>query len=402
MFKKITHSFIRPRHPWRSIKFDELAEIYTSMSLRALGFSVIGIFVPVYLYQLGVTLDQIFLFYVLFFAFRIPFDYVFAHVVGKIGPKHAIGVSTLIHIIFLALLLTFESQQWSIWLMALVFTISNGLFFIAYHTDFSKIKDSQHGGKELSYLIIFERFGGALGPLVGGIVATVVAPEATIIVAILLLGASQIPLFLTTEPVRTNQKIQFKGFPWQRFKRDYIALGAFSVDRVASVVAWPLLIAIVVFADGTYIKLGALITFSTLLSLFVARLFGRIIDDRRGLELLQYGTWMNMIIHLCRPFMLTPVGSVGISLANEPVSLAYSMPVVKGFYDQTDVIEGYRIVYISVAESVFAVFKCAYWLGLYVFSQFYDPVSVLTWSFVLVAVLSLGTLFQRFPALKKV
>lgn len=402
MFQKIMHSFIRPRHPWRRLKFDELAEIYTSIMLRSLGFSLMGIFVPVFFYQSGVALDSIFLFYVFFFMFRIPVNIVSAFLVGKIGPKHSIGVSTVFQIIFLFLLLTFQTQLWSLWFLAAIYSLSNGIFFIAYHTDFSKIKDSAHGGKELSYLIIFERLGGALGPLIGGILGSFIAPEATIITAIFMLGASQIPLLFSKEPVRINQNIRFRGFPWRLFTRDYIALGAFSIDRVASIVAWPLLIAVVVFVDDTYVKLGSLVTVSTIISMLVARLFGRIIDNNKGLQLLKIGTWMNLLGHIFRPFMLNVPGVVAVSVANEPVSLAYSMPVIKGFYDQTDVVEGYRIVYISFAESVFALYKGAYWLGLFAFSQLFNPVSVLSWSYLAVGLVSLGVLFQRFPALKKV
>jgi len=395
------HSFIRPRHSWRTIKFDELAEIYASTALRALGFSVVGIFVPVYLYKLGVQLDQIFLFYVFFFVFRLPVNFVVAFIVGKIGPKHSIGLSTFFYIIFLLFLLTFEVHLWPLWFLAAIFSVSNGLFFTSYHTDFSKIKDSKHGGKELSYLIIFEKIGGALGPLIGGILATLISPEATIIAAIIILGSSQVPLLFSGEPVRTNQHIKFKGFPWRIFKQDYISLSANNIDRIASVVAWPLLIAVVVFVDDTYIKLGALITFSTIFSIFVARLFGRAIDSGRGLRLLQLSTWLNMILHLCKPFGLNPVGAVGISLLNESVSLAYGMPITKGFYDQTDTVEGYRIVYITVTESINALAKACYWIVLFVLSQVYDPVTVLTWSFLAVGLVSTGVLFQRFPALKK-
>lgn len=402
MFQKIMHSFVRPRHPWRTIKFDELAEIYASMTLRTLGFSMIGIFIPIFLYKSGVSLESIFSFYLFFFVSRIPVDFCSAFLVGRIGPKHAIGISTLIHIAFLFLLLTFNSNNWSLFLMSGVFSASNGLFFVAYHTDFSKIKDSKHGGKELGYLYIFDRLGGVIGPLIGGILATFIDPRATIGIAILILLASQIPLLVSSEPVRTHQNITFRGFPWARFKYDYIAMGAFNIDRVATIVTWPLLIALTVFTDDTYAKVGFLVSISTIASILLARWFGRMVDGGKGLELLRVGTWTNLLVHILRPFMLTPAGVVGVSMVNEPVTLAYNIPIVKGFYDQTDTIEGYRIVYISFAEMVLAAFKALYWLALLVFSQFYDPLSVLAWSFIAVGVISAGALFQRFPALKKV
>ena len=402
MIQKIIHKLIRPLHPWRTVKFDELAKIYASMALRNLGFSMIGIFIPIFLYKSGVSLESIFIFYLFFFVTRVPVDFCSAFLVGRIGPKHAIGISTLIHIAFLFLLLTFDSYQWSLLLMSGVFSISNGLFFIAYHTDFSKVKDSKHGGKELGYLYIFERLGGVLGPLVGGILATFIDPRLTIGIAILILLASQIPLLMSGEPVRTHQHITFRGFPWKRFKFDYIALGAFNIDKMATLAAWPLLVSITVFADNTYASIGFLVAFSTALSILLARLFGRIVDRGDGLRLLRVSTWLNFLVHISRPFLLTPAGVIGLTAANEPVTLAYNMPIVKGFYDQTDTIEGYRIAYISFVEMVLAVFKAMYWLILIIFCQFYDPLAVLTWSFLAVGVISTGVLFQRFPALKRV
>jgi hypothetical protein len=286
--------------------------------------------------------------------------------------------------------------------MSGVFSASNGLFFVAYHTDFSKIKDTKHGGKELGYLYIFERLGGILGPVVGGLLATFVDPRAAIGVAIFVLLASQIPLLVSSEPVRTHQHITFRGFPLTRFKSDYIALGAFNIDKMVSLITWPLLIALTVFSDNTYAKIGFLVAASTVISVLLAHLFGKMVDKGSGLQLLRIGTWLNFVIHILRPFMLNPAGVVGLSMANEPVTLAYNIPIVKGFYDQTDTVEGYRIVYISVAEMILAIFKAMYWFMLIFFCQFYDPLAVLTWSFLVVGVISTGVLFQRFPALKRV
>jgi hypothetical protein len=165
---------------------------------------------------------------------------------------------------------------------------------------------------------------------------------------------------------------------------------------------WPLLISVTVFVEDSYAKIGVLVAVSTVLSIIIARYFGRIIDNHKGLKLLRIGTFTNSLVHLARPFFLTTAGAAAISVVNEPVTLAYNMPTSKGFYDQTDSIEGYRIVYITSVQLVLAVTKGLYFLSLLVFSQFFNPVDVLTWSFVVVAITTACVLFQRFPALKKV
>lgn len=402
MLKKLIHAFIRPRHPWRTMKFDELAEIYTSMTLRSLGFGIIGIFVPIYLFNSGVDLQSIFFFYGLFFILRVPIAYLASFVVGRIGPKHTIAVSTVVFIFFLGLLLSYELFNWPLPIVALWYTTANGLFFLAYNTDFSKIKHAKHGGKELGWLYIFERAGFALGPFVGGLIATFIAPELTIVVAIIVMLVSLVPLFMTKEPVRIHQKITYKGFDPRKFKADFISVSAFNIENVATNVMWPLLIAVFIFTEDTYAKLGSLIGVAMLVSMFSARMFGKFIDGKKGIYLLKYGTVLNAITHVIRSFITTGAGASAISIINEPTTLSYRMPLVKGVYDAADTHEGYRIVYLTWLEALTAVAKSLFCFALFAACFFVDPITVLRVSFIPVGILSLGVLLQRFPALKKV
>jgi MFS family permease len=401
MLKKFIHLFVKRRHPWREVQFDELAEIYTSMSMRSLGFGIIGIFVPVYLYQHGVDIRSIFWFFGWVFLIRIPIAVVVAHIIGRIGPKHSIALSTLLFVVFLSMLLSFERLGWPLIALSVGFTVSNGLFFTAYHTDFSKVKDTRHGGKELGWLIIFERIGGALGPLVGGFLATIFAPEVTIVIAMLVLLASLIPLFMSNEPVRLHQHIQFAGFRWKRHMRNNLAVIASHIENSASQFIWPLFVAVVVFKTDTYAKLGSMIALALLISLYSAHMFGKFIDSKRGLQLLNYGVVLNALVHVARPFTLTPASTTILSVVNEPATLSYRMPMLKGYYDSADSEEGYRIVFLSVSEMFAAMGKATYFFSMYGLAAVYDAESVLRWSFLAVAVVSLGIGLQRFPALKK-
>ncbi len=402
MINKLIHNIARPHHPWRTMKFDELAEIYTSMTLRSLGFGIIGIFVPVFLYKNGVDLQDIFYFYALFFLLRVPVSYATAFIVGRIGPKHTIAISTVIFVVFLSLLLTFEIYDWPLGLMALFFTIANGMFFVAYNTDFSKVNHKKHGGKELGWLYIFERAGYALGPFVGGLIASFIAPELTIVVAVLVMIGSLIPLFMTNEPVKLHQKIDFKGFKPLRYRSNFISLAAFNIENVASTIMWPLLVAVFIFVDDTYAKLGAVIGLGMVISIFSARMFGKFIDNKKGLFLLQYGVIMDSVLHTIRPFITTGAGAIAVSVSNEPITLSYKMPLVKGWYDQADSIEGYRIVYLTWSEMITGFSKGAYCLALFIACYFWDPLTVLRNNFFIVALIALLMFLQKFPALKKV
>ncbi len=128
-------------HLMSSPKFIQVWDC-VALALVSLGFLCRCIYL-----NLTIVCQRYFSFYLFFFSFRIPLSFIDGWVVGKIGPKHGIAISTLLFVVFLSALLTLELIGWPLWFLALLFTITNGLFFISYHTDFSKIKDTKHSGK---------------------------------------------------------------------------------------------------------------------------------------------------------------------------------------------------------------------------------------------------------------
>lgn len=402
MLKKAIKKHIRRHHPWRTIKFDELAEIYISMTMRSFGFSAIGVFVPIYLYKSGVELTSVLFFLFVFFALRLLIAPIAGKLVGRVGPKHGIAVSNVLFIAFLATLLTYESLGWPLVFLALMYTAANGLFFVAYHTDFSKIKHASHGGKELGWLYIFERVGSALGPIVGGLLAGFFDPRITILFAIGIIIASLVPLFMTNEPVRLHQNISFKGFDWQKVIRtDVPSLTAFNIINVTQVALWPLYIGVFVFTENTYESLGLIVGLSTVISIISARLFGKIVDRNHGTSLLKYGVWTSFLINLSRVFASNPASVSIVSALSEPSELAAKMALVKAYYDETDSHEGFRIVYIVFMEMTGAIGKALFvlvgWLSLTLFSGQLAFQMI----FALTAIVGVFMLKQNFPALRE-
>jgi len=401
MLKRFVHTVVRKRHFWRDITFDELAEIYISMTMRTFGFGIIGIFVPVYLFTSGVSLEGIFLFYCLFFLFRIPLSFITGYIIGRIGPKHAIAVSTIITITFLGMLISYSQIGWPLAILAFPFTFANSLFYVAYNIDFSKVAHSEHGGKELGWLYVFERLGGTLGPLVGGFIASFWLPEISIALAMLILLASLVPLFMTKEPVKVHQHVSYKKFPLKKHFRDFTSINSLAVQNQANIVVWPLFIAVVVFTSNTYAKLGAVFAVSTLVSMFCAHMYGKYIDKNKGRYLLNYGTFMNAVMNLIRASVSAVGGVVAISTLGEPVILSYRMPLYKGFFDAGNDNESQRVAYYSWVEALTAVAKGLFFVALLLMAHLFDPEFALRAAFVIAALVGFGMLSQRFKALAK-
>jgi hypothetical protein len=234
--------------------------------------------------------------------------------------------------------------------------------------DFSKVKHSEHGGKELSFITICERIGSSLGPLVGGLVASFINPQATIFIAILIMLASLVPLFQTKEPMRVKQKIVIRGFPWRRHKNDFLSAPFFGIENVVSIVVWPLFAALTIFTTNTYASVGLLVSISTAAALIAIYVIGQLIDKHKGLLLLNASASANAIVHIFRMFVTTPAQAIFISFINEPMTASYRMPYTKGLYDAAFFI-----------QSDILLFQILFVLG---------------------AIASLGVMLQKFPALR--
>lgn len=399
MLKNFIHRLLEPHHFWRNVGFSELSELYTSQALRSLAINMIGIFTAIYFYELGYSLVDIAFFYCMWFAARPFMDVCSGYVIARIGPKHAMTIANFMQVIYLALVLTLDGLGWPLWLVAVVGSMSYGLHILAVAVDFSKIKHSDHGGKELGYLAIFERIGMVIGPLVGGLIANYFDPRYSVVLAMSILLASSVPLLFTHEPVKTKQHITFKGLPVAAHKRTYLSVGALTIENTVSLIVWPIFIAVFVFTDNVFARVGLVAALGTLSSIVFTHHIGRLIDDKKGRGLLRVGAISNAAVHLFRPFATGTAHVLLINTVNEPVTAMYRMPYIKGLYDAADSIEGYRIAFLVTIAVADAVCRLLFWIAIYIGFHLFDPFTVLRVVFIVGAVSSLFITIEKFKAL---
>lgn len=400
MLKRFFNRFIGRRHYWRDLGFDELSELYTSMMFRSLAWNLVGIFIPIYLYQLDYPVWQIFTFYCMSFCVHTLAVYPAAHLVAKIGPKHTILASYVFQVMSMLMFVSLGELHWPLLAIALMQGIGVCLFFTAFHTDFSKVKHSEHGGKEVGWMFSMERVGATLGPLVGGLVGFLIGPHYIFIVAILLLFIGIIPLFTTKEPIVANQKLNFRSLKVKDIKHDLISQGFFNIEASSTLIIWPLFVSIYVFKDNPYVQLGSITSISILVSIFIARAIGRTIDKRRGRSLMRLGATLNAVLHLFRPLTSGFSSALGINLMNETVTPAYRMPFLKGVYDAADGHPGNRIVYIASMELVGAIARVLLFMfAAIVAFVFQDSKNIFVVLFAVAALSSLAIMLEKFKAL---
>jgi MFS family permease len=405
MLQKIIHRIMRKRHFWRTASFSEIAELYASRMLRMLAFNMTAAFTSIYLYQTGYSVYLIALLWASFYLYKVLITVPAASFIARVGPKHGILVSNIIHIpsmIALAFLPTYGPLM--LLLMVLFQGTSSTIYQIAYHVDFSKVKSVDHAGKEIAYMNIFEKITTGLSPLIGGLVAFVLGPQAVMVIGAIIFALSALPLFGSSEKVHPKQKLQFKGFPWRLVRRNIPAQMALGVDVFTSGTVWTLYTAITIIGiasnNEVYATNGILLSVVLLAALAASYAYGHLIDRRRGKELLQIAAVANSLTHFVRPFIGSPVGAGGLNLANEAATAGYSMAYTKGNFDNAD-LSGRRTTYIAMMEGLSSLGAAigAAVLGLLIL--FVPDIRAMEYFFYIAAAIVLLIATARFPLYQK-
>ena len=89
-FLHILYSHLPGRTHWRKAKFSEVTDLYISMSFKTLSLSLVGIFVPIFLYQTGYSLPEIILYYIVVSLVQCAAVIASGYLVARNGPKHVL------------------------------------------------------------------------------------------------------------------------------------------------------------------------------------------------------------------------------------------------------------------------------------------------------------------------
>lgn len=353
MIQRIIHRLLLQRHFWRYATFSEVAELYASRLMRRLAINMSAAFVSVFMYQNGYSVKFIAFYWIAYYAFKTLISIPCTKYAAIFGAKHGMLLSNLLYIPSMIIFAFVPSFGLVAVVVAGIFqAVSATMFDLCYLIDFSKVKNVEHAGKEIAYMNIFDKIATGLSPLIGGVVAYLAGPQATMFAAAALFALAAVPLMKSKEAVEPNHKLTFASFPWRLTWRSLIAESAIGFDIVSSGLAWSLLVAIVILGtqgNQVYAELGALLSLILLAALVASYLFGLLIDKHRGRELLIVMGLINAGVHLTRPFVTTPQNVAAVNVGNEMATTGYSMAFMRGMFDTAD-LSGNRLAYLGAIE----------------------------------------------------
>jgi MFS family permease len=383
----ISEAYLSQHHFFR-LKNTEVNEIYAVMSVRSLVIALVSIFVPIYLYTVTFSIQQIIIFYLIMYSGEAILEYPALKVIARFGPKHAIAFSLPFLVLHFWMLWTLPQYHWPIWSVALVASITMAFFWQAYHYDFSKAKEKKRATKEISTLYIIIAFMSALGPLVGGLIAGYFGIGSLFGVVTGMILLTIFPLFVQKEPHIKHKTNLIKAFKFKTIKQ-IAAYGGNGVEVSASMVFWPLFLFFVV---GTFQNVGYVTAASLVVTVLVTYLVGLVADRKSKTYFIGVGSFLTASVDFLRVFVYSLPTAYLINCLRGVTHSVYESPFVAEYYLHAD--EESRPEYIFWMEIGQDLTRALFFGFLLFLSYYMNQSSLLAWALIIGAAAAMLMVFM--------
>lgn len=329
------------------LKYTELNEIYIFETLRSLAFSFVVIFIPIYFYNLGFSIQKMLFYYISFYLTEAVVEPFASKFIRHFGPKHSIAFSVPFTLIHFWMLKTIPQYNWALYLVALTGALGVGFFWQAYHYDFSKAKRKGKATADVSRQYVMLNFFAAFVPFIGGTLAAGYGESLVFSIVLTMLLVGTLVLFKTSDKHQKTSKLNFKKLDPKCLTRDLISYVGFTWETTAAAVVWPLFVFLIV---KNYQSVGLVTSVSIFVSVIIMHKVGKKSDDVVGTrqKFIRIGSISKGIIFFGQTFVNTIAGVYTANIFRAIANSISMTPWISEYYLHAD--EESRKEYLFVME----------------------------------------------------
>lgn len=255
-----------------------LNALYLATSVRNFGLALVGIFIPVYIYQLTGNFFYLPAFYGLSSLVAL-FSLLFGSgLITRLGASRSVLLANVFQVFNLLLLILMPRFLPFLWLAAILEGLIIPTFWVTYHLIFIASGHDGNFGKEIAWMGIFVSIVSALAPLFGGLVISAFGFNVLYLLGMGVILLSSIPIFwvgdhlgfrpekpreILSQALSRNWRPIFSGFLGIRF------------EVLIATIVWPLYL----FAIArSFTSLGAVTSVFTVAGVLLMIPAGRLVD----------------------------------------------------------------------------------------------------------------------------
>jgi len=373
----------------------EAGQFFVSVTIRSLALGMVAIFEPIYLYlHFGKSVSHVLLFWAAFsglFALTVVFG---GRVMAKIGLKKTMLLSNVFYFIYYISLFFLSSVPILIPVALLARAIGASLFWPAFHTDFVRIANSKNRAENVGKMSFVGLLAGIIGPVIGGLILTGLGYMSLFTVVLITLFTSNLPLLMSQERYEEYTDT-YKG-AWKRMFKNKdisISLASLGIEGAIDAFVWPIFI----FTLGlSYGQMGAISTFTILISAMFAWYMGKIASRQNKYQLLNIGSMLLSLAWAAKLFVVDVASAFFGQTIYMITKTATMVPYRTILYNKASSKRGQADEFIIYREIMINLSRC---LFLLILAGVFYFVSDLKVGFIIAIVVSLGFSFLAKPYL---
>lgn len=342
----------------------EIHEVYLHSFLFRLATSLVSIFIPLYILELGFPAIYAITFYIVYNAVMLVSIYPLAILASKIGYKHISLISAIPWLAFYLYLRTVENPV-SLHLSALIGGLGFAMYWIGMNPEVAKSTDEEKTDQESGLFLSMPSLADIVSPFIGGLILAALSFSSLFLITAALVTASFTPFLFSKEHFE-GMNISFRSLFSRKYLNDFMSYFFEGFQSIGHVVIWPLYIAIIIGGSlniggvGSLLALGAAIS-----SIFV----GKLSENYGRNQILFYGpsclAFVAITMALTGSIMVALIVSLAHGLFRNTLSVPlYSSAIERS--EQTDLLEYFafretaltlgRITMLILAATGFLIF----------------------------------------------
>ena len=314
---------------------ENINKVYFFHSIKSFAGSLIGVFIPIYFLQLGFSLTNIFIFWLIRGIFIFVFCLLVAYLLNKFGSKKIIIVSIFLQFILIYLLYYLKLYSIPLSVIALLSAIQAATYWLPINTLFSTHSDQENMGKTTGKFFAWPKIASLPIPIISAIVITFFGFNYLFVISGILYLFSLYPLFLLPE-LKVDFSFNFEKYI-NLFKKYKSYFGAEFLENIREEVEQIILPIVVFITFKNVISVGAINTLVTVGGILFTLFIGKLSDKKDKHKLMKIGSLVMVILWLIR--MIYPQALV-----------FYVCSIVVGFVEALVLIPFSSIIYTNAKK----------------------------------------------------
>jgi hypothetical protein len=370
----------------------EMKEIFWATTIKNFALSMVGVFEPIFLFQIGFSIPQILVYYIISYGLYVLTAPLGARVCRKHGYEHSMLLSAPFLIIYYLALLMVGMSPAALVVAVIAITIRKTLYWPSYHANFATSMHKDEEGREVSTIGALSSVFTAFAPALGGLIVTLWGFSALFMAVSALILLSNVPLLRTPEvfvPTRFPYAEMLHRFFNRKAVRRFFAFFGYG-EQIMATTLWPIFIAIVV---PDLLAVGAVVSLAKVADVLMTLYVGRVSDDGGKRGLLRSGSFFTAMSWLVRPMVNGPLGIFLIDTSYGVAKNVLTVPFLSLLYEHAkdgDIMV--RIVFAEMAISLGRVIASSIALAVFMFAPG-DP-----WNAIFVLAAACSLLYALMPS----